>query len=220
MKGNVIVVEDDVHIGKLLQMELAHEGYSVEVITDGVTALKRLEKELPDLLILDVMLPGANGFKVLNEVREYISTDLPIIMLTARGEVEDRVRGLKGGADDYIPKPFVIEELLARMEAIFRRRGILDRVSFHEITMDNNTREVTVGGKPVQLSKTEFELLFALLTNAGIVMSKERLLEKVWGNEEWGNPNVVEVYINYLRKKLGQSGERIKTVRGSGYVVR
>jgi len=216
----VIVVEDDVHIGKLLQMELTHEGYSVEVITDGVTALKRLEKELPDLLILDVMLPGANGFKVLNEVREYISTDLPIIMLTARGEVEDRVRGLKGGADDYIPKPFVIEELLARMEAIFRRRGILDRVSFHEITMDNNTREVTVGGKPVQLSKTEFELLFALLTNAGIVMSKERLLEKVWGNEEWGNPNVVEVYINYLRKKLGQSGERIKTVRGSGYVVR
>ncbi|SSC14145.1 Response regulator MprA [Mesotoga infera] len=220
MKGNVIVVEDDVHIGKLLQMELTHEGYSVEVITDGVTALKRLEKELPDLLILDVMLPGANGFRVLNEVREYISTDLPIIMLTARGEVEDRVRGLKGGADDYIPKPFVIEELLARMEAIFRRRGILDRVSFHEITMDNNTREVTVGGKPVQLSKTEFELLFALLTNAGIVMSKERLLEKVWGNEEWGNPNVVEVYINYLRKKLGQSGERIKTVRGSGYVVR
>jgi DNA-binding response OmpR family regulator len=220
VKGNVIVVEDDVHIGKLLQMELTHEGYSVEVITDGVTALKRLEKELPDLLILDVMLPGANGFKVLNEVREYISTDLPIIMLTARGEVEDRVRGLKGGADDYIPKPFVIEELLARMEAIFRRRGILDRVSFHEITMDNNTREVTVGGKPVQLSKTEFELLFALLTNAGIVMSKERLLEKVWGNEEWGNPNVVEVYINYLRKKLGQSGERIKTVRGSGYVVR
>ena len=220
MKGNVIVVEDDVHIGKLLQMELTHEGYSVEVITDGVTALKRLEKELPDLLILDVMLPGANGFKVLNEVREYISTDLPIIMLTARGEVEDRVRGLKGGADDYIPKPFVIEELLARMEAIFRRRGILDRVSFHEITMDNNTREVTVGGKPVQLSKTEFELLFALLTNAGIVMSKERLLEKVWGNEEWGNPNVVEVYINYLRKKLGKSGERIKTVRGSGYVVR
>ena len=216
----MIVVEDDVHIGKLLQMELTHEGYSVEVITDGVTALKRLEKELPDLLILDVMLPGANGFKVLNEVREYISTDLPIIMLTARGEVEDRVRGLKGGADDYIPKPFVIEELLARMEAIFRRRGILDRVSFHEITMDNNTREVTVGGKPVQLSKTEFELLFALLTNAGIVMSKERLLEKVWGNEEWGNPNVVEVYINYLRKKLGQSGERIKTVRGSGYVVR
>ena len=220
MKGNVIVVEDDVHIGKLLQMELTHEGYSVEVITDGVTALKRLEKELPDLLILDVMLPGANGFRVLNEVREYISTDLPIIMLTARGEVEDRVHGLKSGADDYIPKPFVIEELLARMEAIFRRRGILDRVSFHEISMDNHTREVTVGGEPVQLSKTEFELLFALLTSAGIVMSKERLLEKVWGSEEWGNPNVVEVYINYLRKKLGQSGERIKTVRGSGYVVR
>ncbi|MDI9374958.1 MAG: response regulator transcription factor [Thermotogota bacterium] len=220
MKGNVVVVEDDVHIGKLLQMELSHEGYSVEVIIEGETALKRLEKKLPDLLILDVMLPGANGFRVLNKVREYISTDLPIIMLTARGDVEDRVRGLKGGADDYIPKPFVIEELLARMEAIFRRRGILDRVSFHEISIDNNTKEVTVGGEPVQLSKTEFELLFALLTNAGIVMSKERLLEKVWGSEEWGNPNVVEVYINYLRKKLGQSGERIKTVRGSGYVVR
>ncbi|NLX32938.1 MAG: response regulator transcription factor, partial [Thermotogaceae bacterium] len=150
MKGNVVVVEDDVHIGKLLQMELSHEGYSVEVITEGETALKRLEKKLPDLLILDVMLPGANGFRVLNKVREYISTDLPIIMLTARGDVEDRVRGLKGGADDYIPKPFVIEELLARMEAIFRRRGILDRVSFHEISIDNNTKEVTVGGEPVQ----------------------------------------------------------------------
>jgi len=206
MKGNVVVVEDDVHIGKLLQMELSHEGYSVEVIIEGETALKRLEKKLPDLLILDVMLPGANGFRVLNKVREYISTDLPIIMLTARGDVEDRVRGLKGGADDYIPKPFVIEELLARMEAIFRRRGILDRVSFHEISIDNNTKEVTVGGEPVQLSKTEFELLFALLTNAGIVMSKERLLEKVWGSEEWGNPNVVEVYINYLRKKTRTVG--------------
>ncbi|MDK2944661.1 MAG: hypothetical protein PWQ24_1376 [Mesotoga sp.] len=215
-----MVVEDDIHIGKLLRMELGHEGYEVEVLTDGKEALKHLEKELPDLLILDVMLPGLDGFSVLEEIREYISTDLPVIMLTAKGEVKDRIRGLKSGADDYLPKPFVIEELLARIEAVLRRKGKVERISYFEITLDMQSREAFLNGEPLQLSKTEFDLLAVLLSNAGIVMSKERLLEKVWGSEDWGNPNVVEVYINYLRKKLGKTGERIKTVRGSGYVVR
>jgi DNA-binding response OmpR family regulator len=201
-------------------MELGHEGYEVEVLTDGKEALKHLEKELPDLLILDVMLPGLDGFSVLEEIREYISTDLPVIMLTAKGEVKDRIRGLKSGADDYLPKPFVIEELLARIEAVLRRKGKVERISYFEITLDMQSREAFLNGEPLQLSKTEFDLLAVLLSNAGIVMSKERLLEKVWGSEDWGNPNVVEVYINYLRKKLGKTGERIKTVRGSGYVVR
>jgi len=201
-------------------MELSHEGYEIEVLGDGKEALKYLEKELPDLLILDVMLPGIDGFSVLEEIREYVSTDLPVIMLTARGEVKDRVRGLKSGADDYLPKPFAIEELLARIEAILRRKGKAERISYHEITLDLQSREATLGGEELQLSKTEFDLLAVLLSNAGIVMSKDRLLEKVWGSEDWGNPNVVEVYINYLRKKLGKSGEIIKTVRGSGYVVR
>ncbi|MGD9908272.1 MAG: response regulator transcription factor [Mesotoga sp.] len=220
MKGRIMVVEDDIHIGKLLRMELGHEGYEVEVLTDGKEALKHLEKELPDLLILDVMLPGLDGFSVLEEIREYISTDLPVIMLTAKGEVKDRIRGLKSGADDYLPKPFVIEELLARIEAVLRRKGKVERISYFEITLDMQSREAFLNGEPLQLSKTEFDLLAVLLSNAGIVMSKERLLEKVWGSEDWGNPNVVEVYINYLRKKLGKTGERIKTVRGSGYVVR
>ncbi len=215
-----MVVEDDMHIGKLLRLELGHEGYEVEVLTDGKEALKHLEKELPDLLILDVMLPGLDGFSVLEEIREYISTDLPVIMLTAKGEVKDRIRGLKSGADDYLPKPFVIEELLARIEAVLRRKGKVERISYFEITLDMQSREAFLNGEPLQLSKTEFDLLAVLLSNAGIVMSKERLLEKVWGSEDWGNPNVVEVYINYLRKKLGKTGERIKTVRGSGYVVR
>ncbi|PZC52222.1 MULTISPECIES: response regulator transcription factor [unclassified Mesotoga] len=220
MKGRILAVEDDIHIGKLLRMELSHEGYEVEVLTDGKEALKHLEKELPDLLILDVMLPGLDGFTVLEEIREYISTDLPVIMLTAKGEVKDRIRGLRSGADDYLPKPFVIEELLARIEAVLRRKGKVERISYHELMLDLQSREASVSGEPLQLSRTEFDLLAALLSNAGIVMSKERLLEKVWGSEDWGNPNVVEVYINYLRKKLGKTGERIKTVRGSGYVVR
>jgi len=220
LKGRIMVVEDDMHIGKLLRLELGHEGYEVEVLTDGKEALKHLEKELPDLLILDVMLPGLDGFSVLEEIREYISTDLPVIMLTAKGEVKDRIRGLKSGADDYLPKPFVIEELLARIEAVLRRKGKVERISYFEITLDMQSREAFLNGEPLQLSKTEFDLLAVLLSNAGIVMSKERLLEKVWGSEDWGNPNVVEVYINYLRKKLGKTGERIKTVRGSGYVVR
>ena len=215
-----MVVEDDMHIGKLLRLELGHEGYEVEVLTDGKEALKHLEKELPDLLILDVMLPGLDGFSVLEEIREYISTDLPVIMITAKGEVKNRIRGLKSGADDYLPKPFVIEELLARIEAVLRRKGKVERISYFEITLDMQSREAFLNGEPLQLSKTEFDLLAVLLSNAGIVMSKERLLEKVWGSEDWGNPNVVEVYINYLRKKLGKTGERIKTVRGSGYVVR
>ncbi|MBN2219709.1 MAG: response regulator transcription factor [Kosmotogaceae bacterium] len=220
MKGKILAVEDDIHIGKLLRMELSHEGYEVEVLTDGKEAVRHLEKELPDLLILDVMLPGLDGFSVLEEIREYISTDLPIIMLTAKGEVKDKIRGLKSGADDYLPKPFVIEELLARIEAVLRRKGKVERISYFEITLDMQSREAFLNGEPLQLSKTEFDLLAVLLSNAGIVMSKERLLEKVWGSEDWGNPNVVEVYINYLRKKLGKTGERIKTVRGSGYVVR
>ncbi|HDP78882.1 MAG TPA: response regulator transcription factor [Mesotoga infera] len=220
MIGKILAVEDDIHIAKLLRMELGHEGYEIEVLSNGNEALKHLEKELPDLLILDVMLPGIDGFSVLQEIREYISTDLPVIMLTARGEVKDRVRGLKSGADDYLPKPFVIEELLARIEAVLRRKGKVERISYHELMLDFQSREASVSGEPLQLSRTEFDLLAALLSNAGIVMSKERLLEKVWGSEDWGNPNVVEVYINYLRKKLGKTGERIKTVRGSGYVVR
>jgi DNA-binding response OmpR family regulator len=199
---------------------LTHEGYEIEVLSNGNDALKYLEKELPDLLILDVMLPGINGFSVLEEIRENISTDLPVIMLTAKGEVKDRIRGLRSGADDYLPKPFVIEELLARIEAVLRRKGKVERISYFEITLDMQSREAFLNGEPLQLSKTEFDLLAVLLSNAGIVMSKERLLEKVWGSEDWGNPNVVEVYINYLRKKLGKTGERIKTVRGSGYVVR
>jgi DNA-binding response OmpR family regulator len=220
LKAKVLLVEDDPHIRKFIQLELEHEGYEVKTAVTGPQALDELEKELPDVVLLDVMLPEMNGFTVLERIREDFSTELPVIMLTARGELEDRVRGLKSGADDYIVKPFHIEELLARLEAVLRRKGYSEKILYGNIEMNLSSREVKVNGEPVELSRTEFDLLKVLLTNAGIVMSKDRLLELVWGTEEWGNPNVVEVYINYLRKKLGSAGKIIKTVRGVGYVAK
>lgn len=220
MKAKLLLVEDDPHISKFVIMELEHEGYVVNHVASGLHALKEIEKTFPDLIILDVMLPELDGFQVLEEVRDSYGNDLPIIMLTAKSDVKDRVKGLKSGADDYIPKPFEIEELFARIEAVLRRKGITEKISFGEISLNTNSREVKIKDVLIELSKTEFDLLKILLSNSGIVMSKDKLLEKVWGTEDWGNPNVVEVYINYLRKKLGDYGSYIKTVRGVGYVIK
>lgn len=220
MKAKLLLVEDDPHISKFIIMELEHEGYTVNHVSSGLQALEKIEKDFPELVILDVMLPGLDGFQVLEEVRETYGNELPVIMLTARSEVKDRVKGLKSGADDYIPKPFEIEELLARIEAVLRRRGIAEKISFGEISLDAGSREVKINDSSVEFSKTEFDLLWTLMSNSGIVMSKDKLLEKVWGTEDWGNPNVVEVYINYIRKKLGDHGSCIKTIRGVGYVIK
>ena len=221
MKATILLVEDDPHISKFVTMELEHEGYEIEHVVSGLEALKSVGARIPELVILDVMLPEMDGFRVLEEIRENYGNSLPVIMLTAKGDLKDRVKGLKAGADDYIPKPFEIEELLARIEAVLRRKGITEKISFNDITLDAAGREVRIKDDTlIDLSKTEFELLWTLMSNAGIVMSKDRLLEKVWGTEDWGNPNVVEVYINYLRKKLGDQGSCIKTVRGVGYVIK
>ncbi len=219
MKARILLIEDDIHISKLLKMELEHEGYLVSEASSGVTALELFKKLEPQLVVLDVMLPEMDGFSILEELKE-ISHETPVIMLTARRDLRDRVRGLKSGADDYLTKPFEIEELLARIEAILRRTGHADTLIFEEIEMSVSSRTLLVGNEQIDLSKTEFELLRILLVNAGIVLSKERLLREVWGDEDWGNPNVVEVYVNYLRKKLKDAARHLKTVRGVGYVVR
>ncbi|KUK89751.1 MAG: Two component transcriptional regulator, winged helix family [Thermotogales bacterium 46_20] len=219
MMTRILLIEDDVHISRLLKMELEHEGYSVEELSSGSSALDQFEEVNPHLVILDVMLPELDGFSVLEGLKE-ISPQTPVIMLTARTDLKDRVRGLKSGADDYITKPFEIEELLARIEAILRRMGHTEVIAFEEIELLVNSRTVKVAEELIDLSKTEFELLRILLINAGIVMSKERLLKEVWGDEDWGNPNVVEVYVNYLRRKLKGAARHLKTVRGVGYVVR
>ncbi|AKI97290.1 response regulator transcription factor [Kosmotoga pacifica] len=219
-RKRLLLVEDDPHISRFLKLELEHSGYEVLQAVTGDEALDVLEREKLDLVILDVMLPGIDGFGVLRFIRDEVSEELPVIMLTARGEVSDRVKGLKGGADDYVVKPFHIEELLARIEALLRRQKSARKLSHDVLEMDVDRREVVVSGKIIELSKTEFELLRVLLENKGIVMSKEKLLELVWGAEDWGNPNVVEVYVNYLRKKLGEHGKMIHTVRGIGYVIK
>lgn len=219
MMTRILLIEDDIHISRLLKMELEHEGYSVEELSSGLSALDQLEEANPHLVILDVMLPELDGFSVLEGLKE-ISPHTPVIMLTARTDLKDRVRGLKSGADDYITKPFEIEELLARIEVILRRTGHTEVLVFEEIELFVSSRTVKVAEELIDLSKTEFELLRILLINAGIVMSKERLLKEVWGDEDWGNPNVVEVYVNYLRRKLKGAARHLKTVRGVGYVVR
>ena len=216
----MLLIEDDPHISRFLKLELEHSGYEIILAVTGDQALDLLEAEEPDLIILDVMLPVIDGFSILRFIREEVSEELPVIMLTARGEVNDRVKGLKGGADDYVVKPFHIEELLARIEALLRRQKKPRKLNYNALEMDVDKRELLISGKSVDLSKTEFDLLRVLLENKGIVMSKNKLLEIVWGVEDWGNPNVVEVYVNYLRKKLGKHGNLIHTVRGVGYVIK
>jgi len=219
-KRKLLLIEDDPHISRFLKLELEHSGYEIILAVTGDQALDLLEAEEPDLIILDVMLPVIDGFSILRFIREEVSEELPVIMLTARGEVNDRVKGLKGGADDYVVKPFHIEELLARIEALLRRQKKPRKLNYNALEMDVDKRELLISGKSVDLSKTEFDLLRVLLENKGIVMSKNKLLEIVWGVEDWGNPNVVEVYVNYLRKKLGKHGNLIHTVRGVGYVIK
>jgi len=216
----LLLIEDDPHISRFLKLELEHSGYEIILAVTGDQAMDLLEAEEPDLIILDVMLPVIDGFSILRFIREEVSEELPVIMLTARGEVNDRVKGLKGGADDYVVKPFHIEELLARIEALLRRQKKPRKLNYNALEMDVDKRELLISGKSVDLSKTEFDLLRVLLENKGIVMSKNKLLEIVWGVEDWGNPNVVEVYVNYLRKKLGKHGNLIHTVRGVGYVIK
>ncbi len=215
-----MVVEDDAAIGRVLQLELEHEGYAVEVARDGLSGLERALKE-PDLVILDLMLPRMDGMEVCRRVRA--KSRVPIIMLTAKDRVPDRVAGLDTGADDYLTKPFSTEELLARVRARLREREPANSVvAFRDLTMDRDRHEVTRGGKPIALTAKEYALLEYLLLHRNKVHSRDELFNGVWGSDFLGDSNLIDVYIRYLRGKIddGFDDKLIATVRGVGYTIK
>lgn len=220
-KPLVLVIEDEKDIARFIELELAAEGYQTDVAFDGVTGLSRFREVNPDLVILDLMLPVLDGLEVARRIRKTSNT--PIIILTAKDGIQDKVEGLDSGADDYLIKPFSIEELLARVRAHLRRvnPAVTGEVRVADLVMNLDGREIFRGGRRVELSAKEFELLELLARNPGKVFSRFEIEEKVWP-EYTGGSNVVDVYIGYLRRKLEEGGERrlIHTVRGVGYVLR
>ena len=224
MATTILVVEDEEKIGRFLELELMHEGYRVMKAVTGREGLEKAESGQADLMVLDVMLPELNGFEVLRRLRK--SSDMPVIMLTARDEVMDKVAGLDGGADDYMTKPFAIEELLARIRAALRNKsgqgGQSLPLAAGPLVMDVDKHQVTVRGQGVELTKKEFDLLRCLLENKDRVLSREALLDAVWGFDFVGETNSVDVYIRFLRSKLDDAFglKLIHTVRGVGYVIK
>ncbi|PNR92479.1 response regulator transcription factor [Petrotoga sp. 9PWA.NaAc.5.4] len=215
----ILVVEDEKSISRLLELELSHAGYKVKIAKDGQEALEFYENFKPDVILLDIMLPKMDGLEVAQVIREY-DKDVGIIILTAKGELETKIDGLKN-ADDYVVKPFEIEEVLARIESLLRRLGKTKEViKVGEIEIYPQSMEVFIKDEKIHLSLTEFNILKFLAINKNIVMSKEKIMEEVWGYADEENNNLVEVYINYLRKKLKGASQNIETVRGVGYVIR
>ncbi len=219
---NILIVEDEENMISFIKMELKYEGYEVNEATDGRMAVQMALENNYDLILLDLMLPGINGLEVCRRIRK--EKDTPIIMLTARDSVMDKVTGLQTGADDYLAKPFAIEELLARMEVIFRRMKseVKEEIKFKDIILDIQGRIVKIKDENVELTNTEFQLLYTLLKNKNKVMTRDILLDNVWGYNSEAETNVVDVYIRYLRNKLDVNNKEkyIQTVRGVGYVMR
>jgi DNA-binding response OmpR family regulator len=216
-----LVVDDEATILEFLGMGLGYEGFAVETAVDGPSALAAADRFRPDLVLLDVMLPGLDGVEVCRRLRA--RGDIGIIMLTAKGEVDERIAGLDAGADDYVPKPFRFQELLARIRAVLRRRDIvLHRVlTVADVSLDRGTREVTRGGRQVALTPREFDLLELLLAHPGQVFPRETILNRLWGYTFVGDSNVIDVHIGALREKLGDKPAKlIQAVRGVGYVLR
>ncbi len=217
----VLVVDDEEVIVDLISTGLRYEGFDVAVATDGREALAQAARFQPHLVVLDWMLPGLDGLTVCQRLRA--QSDMAILMLTARGELDDRIAGLEGGADDYLVKPFKFQELLARIRAILRRHNLSlrRRLSVGDLQLDRETREVWRAGQPIDLTPREFELLEVLLMHPRQVFSRETLLNRVWGYDYVADPNLVEVHISALRTKLGDTARQlIRTVRGVGYTLR
>ncbi|HEY3062972.1 MAG TPA: response regulator transcription factor [Chloroflexota bacterium] len=215
----VLVVDDDARIAASVRRALVYEGYTVDVVHDGEAALASARNNVPDLVVLDVMLPGVDGLEVCRRLRQ--ADDVPILLLTARDATADRVRGLDTGADDYLVKPFAYEELLARVRALLRRRSTAETqttLRWEDMTMDLGAHEVTRGSRAVDLTALEFKLLEQLLRHPRLVLSRQQLLEAVW-DAPGVESNVVDVYVGYLRQKLGEP-RIIQTVRGVGYVLK
>ena len=226
---HVLLADDDPRLRQFLELELGEEGYAVRSCSDGIEALTAIRQEAPDLVILDWMLPDLSGVEVCQRLRS-TGLQLPVLMLTGRDAVRDRVEALDAGADDYLVKPFSIEELLARLRALARRGGApgaaaqptLEMMELEDLQLNLASHEVSRGGVPVHLSHTEFQLLRCLLAEAGRVQSRRSLLEQVWGDNFVGDANVLDVYVRYLRRKLEPPGQPtlIQTVRGVGFLLK
>lgn len=226
LEKNILIIEDEAKIARFIQLELEHEGYHVETEQDGKAGLERALQGNYDLVILDVMLPSLNGLEVLRRIRQ--TSEIPVIMLTAKGDTMDKVMGLDIGADDYMTKPFAIEELLARIRAAFKHQRIQpanqdqELVQIGSLKLDLNQYTVTYGQDNIDVTKREFELLKYLMFNKDHVLTRNMILEKVWGYDFAGDTNIVDVYIRYLRSKIDEiyQVKYIHTVRGVGYQLK
>lgn len=227
MDKKILVVEDEGKIARFLELELKYEGYKVEIASDGRMGFEKTQENHYDLILLDLMLPRMSGIEVCRRIR-HSDKETPIIMLTAKDDVSDKVMGLDMGADDYITKPFAIEELLARMRVALKRKDKVTKegnaskiIAYKGLEMDEAKRQVTYNSNHIELTKKEYELLKYLLENKNIALEREKILEKVWGYDYYGDTNVIDVYVRYLRSKIDQpyGVDMIKTVRGVGYAI-
>ncbi|WP_416148457.1 response regulator transcription factor [Salipaludibacillus sp. HK11] len=229
---NILIVEDEENIARVVKLELEYEGYKTDIIHDGFEAWQRIQSSPDkwDLILLDVMLPGLSGMEILRRIRKEKRTT-PVIMLTARDAIVDKVTGLDQGADDYVTKPFEIEELLARIRVLIRRQESAivsdeskneNRLTLSDLSVEIESRDVKRGEAHIELTPREFDLLVYLLENINRVLSREQILEHVWGFDYFGDTNVVDVYIRYLRQKVDKPFDSpfIQTVRGVGYVIK
>ena len=225
MADRVLVVDDETNIAELICMALRYEGWEVRAAHTGTKAVAAAKEFRPDAVVLDMMLPDFDGLEVLRRIRTS-QTDIPVLFLTARDSVEDRVAGLTAGGDDYVTKPFSLEEVVARLRALMRRSTVVQRATSSvlvvgDLELDEDSREVTRAGEQITLTATEFELLRYLMRNPRRVLSKAQILDRVWNYDFGGQANVVELYISYLRKKIDAGREpMIHTMRGAGYVLK
>ncbi|MDT5099795.1 MAG: two-component system, OmpR family, response regulator [Mycobacterium sp.] len=222
---NVLVVDDEPVLAELVSMALRYEGWEIATASDGATAIALAKDNPPDVVVLDVMLPDMSGLEVLRKLRERIPR-LPLLLLTAKDSVEDRIAGLTAGGDDYVTKPFSLEEVVLRLRALLRRTGVASetggaKVVVGDLVLDEDSHEVTRGGEPITLTATEFELLRFMMRNSKRVLSKAQILDRVWSYDFGGRSNIVELYVSYLRKKIDSGREpMIHTLRGAGYVLK
>lgn len=226
MRSTILIVDDDEKIVSMLRRGLAFEGYEVQTASNGAEGLNKLMDKEPDVVVLDVMMPQIDGFEVCRRLRA-AGSKVPILMLTAKDEVQSRVTGLDTGADDYLVKPFALEELLARVRALLRRKSDLadaadNRLTYEDLILDNDSREVLRDGKRLELTAKEFELLNLFMQNPKRVLSRDLIMDKIWGYDYSGESNVLEVYIAMLRQKTEEHGGKrlIQTIRGAGYILR
>jgi two-component system OmpR family response regulator len=222
---NILVVDDEAVLAELVSMALRYEGWNIATAGDGAAAIAAARATRPDAVVLDVMLPDMSGLEVLRKLREH-SADVPVLLLTAKDALEDRIAGLTAGGDDYVTKPFSIEEVVLRLRGLLRRTGVAAedsgaQIIVGDLVLDEDSHEVTRGGELVSLTSTEFELLRFLMRNPKRVLSKAQILDRVWSYDFGGRSNIVELYISYLRKKI-DSGRQpmIHTLRGAGYVLK